>query len=344
MLGTCDSLGVRCVSRSARRTGPNSLPLSVPKTRQQMFLTALNFAVYFSVLIAAALIARRNVRLNRADRRTAQRLAACVVVEISIGWAVLNHHTSSANVEAGQFFSALGYGLYLAATLWVLYLAIEPYARRLWPDGLFGWTRLFAGHLRDPRVGRDILIGCLFGVVMSMIEAGRIVLLPLAGQPMPQPILGSSAVLLQGAQYIVGMMSTWTYGPLQTSLFCAVLFVAFRFLLRRDWAAFVACVLILLAIGDNGQAVVGGLGLNTLFFALMYATILTALVKFGLLATTMGLIVDAALTSVPFPGHLSSWAGAPAMWTIGLVLTLMAFGFYSARAGQPLFGDLGGEN
>jgi len=33
------------------------------------------------------------------------------------------------------------------------------------------------------------------------------------------------------------------------------------------------------------------------------STILTALVKFGLLATTMGLIVDAALTSVPFPGR-----------------------------------------
>ncbi len=316
----------------------------VPKTRQQNFLMALGLAVYFTVLVAAALIARRNVRVNRADRRTAQRLAACLVVEIAIRWAVLNHHTSSANVEAAQFFSALGYGLYLAATLWVLYLAIEPYARRLWPDGLFGWTRLFAGHVRDPRVGRDILIGCLFAVVMSLLEAGRIVLLPLAGQPMPQPILGSSAVLLQGAQYIVGMMSSWTYGPLQTSLLCAVLFVACRFLLRRDWAAFIACVVILLAIGDNGQGIIGGIGLNTLFYALLYVTILIALVKFGLLATTTGLIVDAALTSVPFPAHLSSWAGAPAMWTIVLAVALMAFGFYSARAGQPLFGDWGGEN
>jgi hypothetical protein len=315
----------------------------VPKTRQQIFLNALSFAMYFSVLVAASLIARRNVRLNRGERRTAQRLAVCVIVEIAVAWAVLNHHTSTANIEAGQFFSTLGFGLYLAGTLWVLYLAIEPYARRLWPDGLFGWTRLFAGHLRDPRVGRDILIGCLFGVVMSIVEAGRIVLLPLAGQPMPRPILGSNAALLQGAQYIVGMMAGWTFSPLQTSLLCAVLFVALRFLLRRDWAAFVACVLILLASGDNGQAIIGGLGLNTLFYAVLYSTILIGLVKFGLLATTMGLIVDAALTSVPFPAHLSSWAGAPAMWTIVLVLTLMAFGFYSARAGQPVFGDWGGE-
>jgi serine/threonine-protein kinase len=315
----------------------------VPKTRQQAFLTALNFVVYFSMLVAAALIARRNVRLNRADRRTAQRLAACLVVETAMAWAVLTHHTSTANVEAGQFFSALGYGLYLAATLWVLYLAIEPYARRIWPDGLFGWTRLFAGHVRDPRVGRDILIGCPVGVLLATIEAARIVLLPLAGQPMPRPILGSGAVMLQGAQYIVGMIQNWTYGPLQTSLICAVLFVAFRFVLRRDWAAFAACVLLLLLMGDNGQAIVGGIGLNTLFFALLYATMLVVLVKFGLLAITMALIVDAGLTSVPFPAHLSSWAGAAAMWTIVSVLALMAFGFYSARAGQPLFGDLSGE-
>ena len=74
------------------------------------------------------------------------------------------------NVELDQFSQNLGYGLYLGGTLWVMYLAIEPYARRLWPDGLLGWTRLFAGHIRDPRVGRDILIGCLFGIVESIIE------------------------------------------------------------------------------------------------------------------------------------------------------------------------------
>ena len=29
--------------------------------------------------------------------------------------------------------------------LWSLYLALEPYGRRFWPDGLLGWTRLFSG-------------------------------------------------------------------------------------------------------------------------------------------------------------------------------------------------------
>jgi hypothetical protein len=309
-----------------------------PNTRIQSMLRALNLTVFFGALAAAALLARRNVRTNRADRRTAVRLAYWLAVAISIAWAVKNHHTTAVNVELDQFSQNLGYGLYLGGTLCVMYLAIEPYARRLWPDGLLGWTRLFAGHIRDPRVGRDILIGCLFGVVESIIEAGRIIVLPLAGQPMPQPVLGQNLNLLHGPQYIVGMVASWTYGPLQSALFAALLFVGLRFLLRRDWPAFVVAIVVFLAIGDGSRAILGGVGLNTVFYVFLYSTILIAIVRFGLLVTTIGLIVDSALTNVPFPGHLSGWAGMPAVWTIVLVLALMAFGFYASRAGQPLFG------
>jgi len=104
----------------------------------------------------------------------------------------------------------------------------------------------------------------------------------------------------------------------------------------------VGSILIFLAVADNGQAILGGLGLNTVFFVAAYATVLTALVRFGLLAAAVTSIVNAALTGAPFPAHLSSWAGASAIWTIVLLLGLMTFGFYSARAGQPLFGKLDG--
>ena len=196
--------------------------------------------------------------------------------------------------------------------MWVLYLAAEPYARRLWPDGLLGWTRFFAGHVRDPRVGRDILIGCVFGVDRPrLVEAARIVVLPLAGQPMPRPNLGHNLNLLEGPHNLAGMVANWTYGPLQTSLFCALVFVGLRFLLRRNWAAFAGSILIFLAIADNGQAILGGLGVNTVFFVVLYATVLTALVRFGLLAATVTSIVNAAMVGVPFPAHLSGWAAPP---------------------------------
>jgi hypothetical protein len=313
---------------------------AVPRTRLQAALSIANFVVYFGVLAGAALLARRNVQTNRADRRTAVRLAAWLVVALCVSWAVLDHHTATVNSEADMFFNHLGYGLYLGATLWVLYLAAEPYARRLWPDGLLGWTRFFAGHFRDPRVGRDILIGCVFGVISGLVEASRFLLLPLAGQPMPRPSLGHTLSLLEGPHHLAGMLANWTYGPLNTSLFCALLFVGLRFLLRRNWAAYVASIVVFVMIGDGGQGILDGIGLNTLLFVLLFATILTALVRFGLLSVAVTTVVNAALTGVPFPAHLTGWAGAAAIWTIVLLLGLMAFGFYSARAGQPLFGKL----
>lgn len=38
-----------------------------------------------------------------------------------------------------------------AVLLWVVYVAIEPFARRFWPDGLLGWSRLPSG--RVPAIG-----------------------------------------------------------------------------------------------------------------------------------------------------------------------------------------------
>lgn len=43
--------------------------------------------------------------------------------------------------------------------MWVTYMAIEPYVRRVWPRMLVGLVRLLSGRLRDPAVrsGGDIV-------------------------------------------------------------------------------------------------------------------------------------------------------------------------------------------
>ena len=51
------------------------------------------------------------------------------------------------------------------AFTWLTYIAVEPPIRRLWPQMLFSLARLLAGRVRDPLVGRDVLIGVLGGIV-----------------------------------------------------------------------------------------------------------------------------------------------------------------------------------
>ena len=51
-----------------------------------------------------------------------------------------------------------------------MYVALEPFVRRRWPVILVGWSRLLAGNYQDPLVGRDFLIGCVFGVLTALLH------------------------------------------------------------------------------------------------------------------------------------------------------------------------------
>ncbi len=62
---------------------------------------------------------------------------------------------------------AAKHGLFMAALMWTLYLALEPYVRSKWPQTIVSWSRMLAGKLRDPLVGRDILYGTMLGLGMG---------------------------------------------------------------------------------------------------------------------------------------------------------------------------------
>jgi hypothetical protein len=306
----------------------------------QSILNGTWLAIWISGLIGAALLARHNLRVGRADRRSANRLASWLAVTFMLFWAFENHHVNDAPTEVNRLFLAVGNAVYQTGTLWVMYLAIEPYARRLWPDGLVGWTRLLSGRLKDSRVGREILLGCVIGAAQILIELAQALVPPLLGRPTPRLLFGGSNFMLSGSWHVAGELANSTFNPIQSALFICLLFVALRFALRRTWAAAVSTVLLLMIGSDGGAAVNNGFGLITVFYVLQFTLIVVALFRFGLLVTTIALMVDSIITNVPIPAHLSDWSAAPADWTIALLIGLACFAFYASRTGQPLFGAL----
>jgi hypothetical protein len=52
---------------------------------------------------------------------------------------------------------------------------------RFWPHSLLGESRVLAGHVRDARVGRDLLVGVAFGVALALIDVERATLRPWLG-------------------------------------------------------------------------------------------------------------------------------------------------------------------
>ena len=95
------------------------------------------------VLVAGVILARRNIRRGRADRQGATRLAMFTLVTGSLARYFLSHHWLDFYIELNMVvFPVLSDALFPAATVWLFYVALEPYLRRRWPRALIGCSNV----------------------------------------------------------------------------------------------------------------------------------------------------------------------------------------------------------
>jgi hypothetical protein len=87
---------------------------------------------------------------------------------MSISWILGESHVATMG-ELGLVVMFASWTLFVAVFIWILYVALEPFVRRRWPATIVSWSRLLAGEVRDPLVGRDLLFGSAFGAAFSVI-------------------------------------------------------------------------------------------------------------------------------------------------------------------------------
>ena len=162
---------------------------------------AILIGFLLTILLGSILVARRNLRLGRGDRVGASRLALFVVIASLLAWVFSAHHVPTL-FEFGLFVLATGWSLFLAGIIWLVYIAVEPYLRKHWPHALISWNRLLAGRVRDPLVGRDLLVGSAIGVLFSAGVHAQSLGVTWFGAPPPEPISNQLDSLL-GVGYIV---------------------------------------------------------------------------------------------------------------------------------------------
>jgi hypothetical protein len=302
-------------------------------------LRAAATVFWIALITGSVFLARHNLRTNRADHRGAASLATAYVLVQVVAWIIGAHHQSTVVDEGQLFLRMMAEAVLQGGVLWALYLGLEPYGRRFWPDGLVGWTRLFSGRIRDPRIGREILIGSALGGVMLMIDLLRAIGPRLLGLPAGVPRLGDTSTLANFG----GLFAAWSgqvFGSIQTALLVAMFVVVVRLAVRRTWLAVVISLAILTAA--SGSGVEPG-GIIWIYYAaqIMALGLLTLTIfRFGLLVAAVMMIVDDIPSVVPMIPHAPSWASLPGNLSIALVVGLACFGFYAARAGQPLLGTL----
>ncbi len=211
----------------------------------KLMYRALFLTVVVVLVGAAAFMARRNLVLGRGDRRGAFRVSLLLCGVGIVSWALGAHNVADWNAQIGLVTRGAGGVVLEAAFVWLVYLAVEPYARRLRPWTLVSWTRILGGGFSDPVVGRDVLVGLAWAVLVFFLSPLRYVLPPVFGAAPPEPSYGSLDALLGPGPLLGATLGTASESTLY-ALGILLLYVLLRSVLRRDGLASLALVVLLL--------------------------------------------------------------------------------------------------
>ena len=127
---------------------------------------------FFILLSAVIFLAHRSFQQAQADHQGAFRLALTVFLVTVLRYVLFNHHVGSIE-ELRILGEDLSVGVSLAAYVWLLYVTIAPMARARFPLQMTSWEHLLAGRLSHPLVGRDLLVGCLAGTLLTLTQCLR---------------------------------------------------------------------------------------------------------------------------------------------------------------------------
>jgi serine/threonine-protein kinase len=286
------------------------------------------------LMIVVALLARRNVKLGRGDRRGAFRAATAVFVLLIGAWLLGNNHVGQLGIEVDRFFAAVGVALFNAALVWLAYLGVEPYVRRFSADALIGWSRLIAGNWRDPRVGRDVMIGVAVGVAMTVAFAAHNLVPPLFGQPEPMPSMPDPNVLIS-TRYAVARMLRQLQDGMTSAMLALGGYVALRIWLNNRWFAAAAAIVLYAGAVINGMFSPGSPAADLAVGVIITALFVGVLGWAGLLTAIATLVTHFILLRAPLTTDVSSWRAPAGFVSIGTVLLLGLAGCYLSARPAP---------
>ena len=300
---------------------------------RQRALVFLLLSVFIIAMIGSALLAFRNLKLGRGDRKGAFRLAAFILVLTFVQWLFVSHHVAT-EVEAFNFLTGVRGALFWTFFFWVSYLAFEPFVRRRWPERIVSWNRVLAGGFRDPLVGRDILIGSLTGLVMILFNFYLAQVVPQwLGYAPGIPWFDFPATQLMGIHsFAFGFAEQITASLMQPFIILFLFLLVFILVRRERVAAVLLWVIMTVALSlthENAIEIPFACVATSMFIWMLY--------RYGLLALISATFTLHLVIFFPITSDFSAWYAADFVLALIISLGLIVFAFYTSLAGQPLF-------
>jgi serine/threonine-protein kinase len=296
----------------------------------QQPLISLTFI--FLVIGGGLFFARRNLRLGRGDRRGATRIAILVFSLMMFSGLINEHHIGTAR-ELSLFFLWTAISIFYAALVWIVYIALEPFVRRRWPNVLVSWTRILSGDWRDSLVGHDLLVGCASGATLVFLLGLVGWIASLLGTPRVPAAPAVNTLIGSG-----GALAAWVllvfYQSMMTALSALFILSFFRIIFRKDWIAVSVLVLILAASNAvSGESARMNVLVGTIILLFEY----TLLRRFGLTVVVVSMFALLLLSNNSLTFHTFAWYSRSGVVSLAIVAALAAYGFYTASSTHTLF-------
>ena len=299
------------------------------KTRADKTSRMIGLTIALVIIGSGLFLAYRNHSRGKSDRQGALRLAA-IIFALELSVCLFRSHFVLTFDTIGILIFAVSTGLFVSAFIWILYLALEPYVRRHWPQMIISWTRLISGRFRDPLVGRDLLYGTLLGVCwLFVFEVGSFFLIRAGDRPML-----ANSEFLQGFRESVALGFVNIVTSIQSTLIFFFLLVLLRVLVKNRWVA-----ALLFALLFTVPKVLGSdhPWIETPIWFTIYGIAAFALVRFGLIVLAMGVLSVDILLNIPITLDFSNWYAARSLGVVLGFVAIAAWGFYTSLAGQRLW-------
>src|SRR5262245_12788356 len=299
--------------------------------KSESYLRAIVAGIHIGVWTIGIALAWHNTRCGRSNLRGATILSLAIFGAYLLAWVFSAHHVPRFWDIQQTFTAELGDNIYLAAFIFVQYLAMEPFVRRRWPWRVVAWNRLLAGRWRDPLVGRDVLVGTLVGAAWSLFFKLTILAPLWLGRPMEEveklysPVLTCSPVVALATIFVQAIVPT-----------LAGFFMIFVFFLlsRREWIAAIIYVLVwgiptCLVPTENRDVLIVSVVAFSMVLVVMY-------LRFGLLAVAASSIPADIVSIAPVTFNFSAWYASDSVVYLAVLVGLAVYGFVVSSGGQAL--------
>ena len=290
---------------------------------------------FFSLLLAALIVARYNLKAGRGDSKSAFKLAVFIFSLITLARLIDAYHVPQLSGELWIFFQSVSLPLFIATLTWIFYIALEPFLRRRWSELLISWSRLMAGDFRDPLVGRDVLIGGLLGFCLVASNYLTVLVPQWSGVAARPFMAGNTVEAFSGVGGIALHFLHIFAEPVFLAILLSFLLLLLLTVLRKKWLAIAGMWLFIFLLDiDFASSHQWSFWLNPFLTATI---LILAATRFGLLALYSCFLFAALVSGFPLTPDFSKWYAGSTLFVFVVIMSLAIYGFYISLAGQKIF-------